>query len=176
MRGITADLFLFYLFCCNRVRYTGIFQPAQLPSLLYFGYVIGPYLLLNPFKACQLLWVYFGVMITFYLTSFFSDYIMNMRNISIACLFSIPIIFLLTKQKSIESRRIRLFQITEYLGKMTYGLYVYSGIVITLNLTVFHIKKPILQLLTESLILFPLAIISYKYFELPFLKLKEKWR
>ena len=160
---------------------TGAISHEYFNPLNYLPCFVGGMLLAkinysNPSHLRQFLWISLGIMICGFAASGLGDYFMNAINLAIASLFTILIGLLLLKRKQVESVRLRLFRLTEYLGKMTYGLYVYSGIVITLNLTVFHIKNSFLQLLVESLILFPLAIISYKYFELPFLRLKEKWR
>ena len=65
-------------------------------------------------------------------------------------------------------------------GKLSYGLYCFHGITITfVNLLLQHFKIDIsiwlLVLIYFSLNYF-IAAISYKYLELPFLKLKNRWR
>lgn len=82
------------------------------------------------------------------------------------------VLYLLTTTKAAVSK---LLAPTEYLGKLTYGLYVYSGLVFTFNIVVLKVKEPILKQLTEFILIVVLAYISYRFFEKPFLRLKKRW-
>jgi Predicted acyltransferases len=70
----------------------------------------------------------------------------------------------------------KIFKATEYLGKYTYGLYVYSGFVIAFFLTNVHINSIILKAFIEFALLLPLSWLSYHLFEEKFLKLKHLFR
>lgn len=68
-----------------------------------------------------------------------------------------------------------LFKVTEYLGKYTYGLYVYSGfVIIFFNLANFFESK-ILTIFSELTLTFFIAYCSYHFFEKRFLRLKKKF-
>lgn len=68
----------------------------------------------------------------------------------------------------------------DYLGKISYGLYCYQGLVITFG-TLFILPKlpldlhPFIHFINLSLLIF-VSHFSYKYFESPFLKLKNRFR
>lgn len=84
------------------------------------------------------------------------------------------------ENKIFEGGKIELFN---YLGKISYGLYCFHGVVITLFIVVMrHFDIP--QSMGMVFILFPVAIfcttilishLSYRYFERYFLKLKAKF-
>ena len=73
-----------------------------------------------------------------------------------------------------------LYKIFEELGKYTYGLYVYSGLVITVFLFAMdklHFVMPLyLVFLLQLLILIVISKLSYKYYEERFLRLSSKYR
>jgi peptidoglycan/LPS O-acetylase OafA/YrhL len=69
--------------------------------------------------------------------------------------------------------------ILHYFGKLTYALYMFNPVVIG-ALIFFSYKYPVLQngwlyMVLVNVIVFGLSIISYKYFEMPFLLLKDKF-
>lgn len=79
-------------------------------------------------------------------------------------------------------------QFLVYLGKISYGLYVYHGLGITLTLlfcaslarsqadTFFlQVMKQVLESAISLIITFVIAALSYKWLEEPFLKLKERF-
>lgn len=68
------------------------------------------------------------------------------------------------------------FRITEKLGIYTYGLYVYSGFVITFSLEFPLSQNSFIQWLYTFLLLLLTAVISYHVYEIRFLQLKEKFR
>lgn len=69
----------------------------------------------------------------------------------------------------------KLLSPTEFLGKLTYGLYIYSGLVFTFNIVVLKLKDPIIKQITEFTLIFLVAYISYRFFEKPILQFKKKW-
>ena len=69
-----------------------------------------------------------------------------------------------------------------YLGKISYGLYCYHGLVLTMAakiLSVYPVTGQIMLKLVIPALLFLFttlaASVSYAYFEKPFLRLKEKY-
>ena len=70
----------------------------------------------------------------------------------------------------------KLFKTTEYLGQYTYGLYVYSGFIITFGIKFIPIGNIYLSMIIKLIILIPVAIASYHLFEQRFLILKNKYR
>jgi len=73
-----------------------------------------------------------------------------------------------------------LYKLFEELGKYTYGLYVYSGLIITAFLFTikrFHLAAPLyLVFFSQLLILLIVAKVSYKWYEEKFLRLSNKFR
>ncbi len=69
-----------------------------------------------------------------------------------------------------------LFNLTELLGKYTYGLYVYSGFVIAFVVTTLSIQSSLIKALIELAILVPLSLLSYHFFEVKFLRLKTAFQ
>lgn len=68
-----------------------------------------------------------------------------------------------------------IFRLTEYLGKYTYGLYMYSGLMIILiNKT--PLKEHIFAIPLKFILTVIAAFLSYHLFESQFLKLKSKFR
>lgn len=68
----------------------------------------------------------------------------------------------------------------DYLGKISYGLYCYQGLVITFGTLFILPKLPVdfrwMIPLIQFCILIFVSHFSYKYFESPFLKLKDRFR
>ncbi len=85
----------------------------------------------------------------------------------------------------LNKKKSRLERKTEYLGTVSYGLYIYHLIALTIVLNVLeyfglnynqmNFSKWILVVISTLLLVVLLASNSYKYFERPFLKLKEKF-
>lgn len=94
----------------------------------------------------------------------------------IACCYSALLLLVLLAVRKLQASTNWFLQLSEAAGKYTYGLYVYSGLVITLQLTIFEINNPLLAALVLSVILFAVAIISYHLYEKPFLALKNRFR
>lgn len=82
-----------------------------------------------------------------------------------------------------NKHRTAIFEKNRFLiftGKLSYGLYCYHGITITfINLLLqhFRINMPnVLLVVIYFMVNYFIAIISYNYLELPFLRLKNRWR
>ncbi len=97
-------------------------------------------------------------------------------------LFIIYVSLFITEQM-INTSRTNIFSNNRFLiltGKLSYGLYCFHGITITfVNLLLQHFKINIMSWLLVIIyftINYLIAAISYNYLELPFLKLKSKWR
>lgn len=151
----------------NPLNYLPCFVGGMLLAKIYVHY---PHKLQVFFGACA------AIIPTILLLRLLSPYFQNCSNLPIAAIFCMAVTGLLLFREKAEIIAVQYLKVPEWLGKLTYGLYVYSGIVITLHLTVLHIKNAYLQFLVESVLLIIVAVISYKYYELPFLRLKEKWR
>jgi peptidoglycan/LPS O-acetylase OafA/YrhL len=65
---------------------------------------------------------------------------------------------------------------TEYLGRYTYGLYVYSGFILTIVIKSMPWSNVWYKLSTESILLFTIAWLSYNYFEVFFINLKYSFQ
>lgn len=94
----------------------------------------------------------------------------------IACCYSALLLLVLLAERKLQTSTNWLVKLSEAAGKYTYGLYVYSGLVITLQLTIFEINNSLVAALVLSVILFSVAIFSYHFFEKPFLALKKRFR
>ena len=100
-------------------------------------------------------------------------------------IYSLFFAFLILEQSMGKNRlfnlgRIKLF---DYLGKISYGLYCYHGVVITLFVLILRTFRPA-QSAPEVFLIYPLLIfiltvlishLSYRYFEKYFLNLKDKF-
>jgi len=72
-------------------------------------------------------------------------------------------------------KHFKAFKLTEYLGKYTYGLYIYSGFVLTFGTKFIPIENPFLTFSIQLILLLTLAILSYHLYEKFFLKLKKRF-
>ena len=72
-------------------------------------------------------------------------------------------------------QNLKLFKLTEYWGKYTYGLYVYSGLIILLGASLIPTRYEI-QLVVIFVVLHVVAWISFEVFEKRFLQLKRRFR
>ncbi|HSQ44716.1 MAG TPA: hypothetical protein VLM16_06945, partial [Ginsengibacter sp.] len=86
-------------------------------------------------------------------------------------------------EQMINISRVKIFEKNNFLifsGKISYGLYCFHGITITvINLLIQYLNIDIsnwLLVLIYFAINYFIATISYFYLEMPFLKLKAKWR
>lgn len=89
--------------------------------------------------------------------------------------FAISLILICIKHSK-KIIRYPIFKTTEFLGKYTYGLYVYSGLVITFGNKYMPLNNLYLRIAFNLIILIFVAILSYHLFEKHFLKLKSKFR
>lgn len=95
-------------------------------------------------------------------------------NITLSLSF-VSLIFVSWKLSSYTGKT-KIFKITEYFGKYTYGLYIYSGfVIIFFNLTNLF-ESRIITIFAELILTFIVAYCSYQLFEKPFLRLKKKFR
>jgi len=95
-------------------------------------------------------------------------------NLSTSVLF-ISLIFVFINALS-KNNAPGILKITEFAGKYTYGLYVYSGIVLTFSKSLLTLNSTILTIITEFILLFALAFVSFHIYEKPFLRLKKRFR
>jgi peptidoglycan/LPS O-acetylase OafA/YrhL len=104
-------------------------------------------------------------------------FLTDLSNLKYALYCSIPLFLVVNFQKQllliIKNTSLK---ITEWLGKITYGLYVYSGIIITAVKMIIKPESAYTLFALSFIILLPVAWLSYKFFEQPFLKLKDRWR
>lgn len=89
--------------------------------------------------------------------------------------FFISLIFM-TINRQFFFKNFVLFKGTEKLGRLSYGLYIYSGFVITLVIKQLNLQNPYLNMLTALMLLLITAGVSYRYFEQFFLKMKRRFR
>lgn len=89
--------------------------------------------------------------------------------------FFLSLIFIVLKQQAYFQKYFSLI-ITERLGRLSYGLYVYSGFVITFVLKAFQFNHHYSYFLISLVVLIGLASLSYYYYEKYFLQLKRKFR
>ena len=98
-------------------------------------------------------------------------------------LFSIFFSFIILEQTYCDNSIIKVSRIKyfNFFGKLSYGLYCYHGIMITI---VLQVNKLFMESLINSLALYPILIfvstlmvsyISFRFYESKFLKLKYKF-
>jgi peptidoglycan/LPS O-acetylase OafA/YrhL len=107
------------------------------------------------------------VMVSFWFPAF--DRIFNASFAVFAASFLLLIIYVLQQKRY---RRL-LPSFTEFLGRYTYGLYVYSGFVLTFAGLLVSTSNGYLLVLIEFSILLVISVISYHIFEKRFLELKD---
>jgi peptidoglycan/LPS O-acetylase OafA/YrhL len=107
---------------------------------------------------------------------FNTDAIRPFRNIPTSFMFGSMILLAIRVFENPAWQKTILFQWTEEAGRYTYGLYVFSGFVITFTGYFLPIKQPVLFLIVEFALLFTLAFLSYHLYEKWFLKLKRFYR
>jgi peptidoglycan/LPS O-acetylase OafA/YrhL len=107
---------------------------------------------------------------------FISEYNLVWFRIGLATLFFciILIVHHLTTLASFKNNF--LFKSLEYLGKYTYGLYMYSGFVLMVFFTIMKESNPYFIILLSFIANVVIAILSYHFYEKYFLRLKSKFR
>jgi peptidoglycan/LPS O-acetylase OafA/YrhL len=140
----------------------------------------GIFALLSFYNSSWLKWltlnsVFYASIATVLLLILSDFYIMYVHYQFFSALFGIIILNLATN-KNIKIQLENIY--FNYLGNISYGLYMYHPIAIVISIVLcFSIG------ITDNFILYPLCLfltilmasISYKYYELPFLKIKEKY-
>lgn len=66
-----------------------------------------------------------------------------------------------------------LFKLTEKLGKYTFGLYVYSGFVLSIFPKLFIVTNPYISFTFKLFVLLIISMLSYHLFEKHFIRLKK---
>jgi peptidoglycan/LPS O-acetylase OafA/YrhL len=144
---------------------------------------LGAYLFFNNYNLVQRFkskWVEISAWLFFIIVAANKFHITSIIDHEIISLFTLIIIFnQIDNPNKIISLENKLF---DYLGKISFGLYVYNPLVIYLMSYVFNyititnivIKKSVIYVLVILAIIF-VAHISYNYFEKYFLKLKYKY-
>ena len=95
-------------------------------------------------------------------------------NIFISIFFSILLLLMISFGNKLV--KFNFFKITEHLGKYSYGLYVYSGLVITLFSKIIFTELFYINIVLQFITLLLLAYTSYHLYEKRFLKLKAYFR
>lgn len=101
------------------------------------------------------------------------------------CYFSLLFAYLILDQTMGQNRLFNMgrYQLINYLGKISYGLYCFHGVVVTLMILLLRqslFKEGLLlSLFVLPLVIFLLSVLlshlSYRYFEQYFLRLKERF-
>ncbi|AVR43999.1 hypothetical protein C7S20_01255 [Christiangramia fulva] len=105
---------------------------------------------------------------------FISFQIPSLFNLALSCWF-VSLIFVSWKL-SFFIKKNWLFRCSEYLGKFTYGLYVYSGFVIIFYKKIEIFDSKALTVAAMLVTTFLISFFSYHFFEKHFLHLKKKFR
>jgi peptidoglycan/LPS O-acetylase OafA/YrhL len=130
----------------------------------------------------------FAIYILFILIYFYRDEVL-IRNELIRVfervLIALVILFIILEQNFSKNSFFKISKIKLFtrLGRISYGLYClhFIGVLIAINFTKFlHINTEIWQIIlleTSLALVFTviISVISYRYFEKPFLKMKEKY-
>jgi peptidoglycan/LPS O-acetylase OafA/YrhL len=69
----------------------------------------------------------------------------------------------------------KIFYPTEILGRYSYGLYVYSGIIITFGKKYLPYQNELIIFFIELIVLFIVSILSYHIFEKRFIDMKKRF-
>ncbi len=97
-------------------------------------------------------------------------------NLLVSIDFGILILLTLKFFSTKKNQNLKFVSIMEKLGVYTYGLYVYSGFVITFGLKYIDQSNLLIAIVLELLILILIASLSYHLYEKHFLQLKKYFR
>jgi peptidoglycan/LPS O-acetylase OafA/YrhL len=95
------------------------------------------------------------------------------KSILIYC-FTYSIAALIYYFKKLKLQKLFIFKLTEYLGKYTYGLYIFHGFILSFPLLKKLKLNPVLEVSIDLCLIFLISFISYQLFEKHFLKLKPR--
>ena len=123
-----------------------------------------------------MLWVYASLLLIFGTYTYTTGQGIRYHLLTIAFGSSCVIICILLLQTFLSKWTNRCYHWMENAGNYTYGLYMYSGIAITINIGFLDIKNPLLAAIVVTIILIILTAISYRFMELPLLRLKSRFR
>jgi peptidoglycan/LPS O-acetylase OafA/YrhL len=151
----------------NSLNYLADFAAGMCLAKLYL------YLSKISLKANALAMIFFGLLSYFFLKMEGFTYF---AKIPLSILFSAVILFTIKIFTFRFFNQNVFFLKTEYLGKYTFGLYVYSGFVMTFGSKFIHFENTILNIMAQLTILLVLSLLSYHLFEKPFLNLKGRFR
>lgn len=129
-------------------------------------------------KRIKNIHAFYGTILSLGLFYFLSldDYADNFLNIPASIIFALIISVTINFFNIAFIKESIVIRITEYWGKYTYGLYVLSGLTITLGIGLFRDWPIIFSAIFKFVILLPLAWLSYNWFEKKFLNIKTKFR
>lgn len=83
--------------------------------------------------------------------------------------------YVLSVKMGVMVNRILSVRFLRYTGKVSYGLYVYHAMVFFLFHRYVHIGLPLVNFVICFVLAYVVAGLSYRYFETPFLRLKDRW-
>jgi peptidoglycan/LPS O-acetylase OafA/YrhL len=176
------------------VVYFGVFFSDYLPflqtfymfffyfSISGFGSVLFLKSTINPIRNNVMLFGSGVLFVLYFTTSFFSDHLpMPFYHLFSMCLFTVLLCTIIRKPLPLLANRK-----FEYLGKISYGMYMYHFIVVQIVGFVYLKMVSKMQLADATVIVFFYAFVilgtvitahlSYNYFEKFFLKLKSRYR
>ena len=104
------------------------------------------------------------------------NYLLYFVKLPLAVFFSVIVLFTVKIFSFPFVSKNKIFLLTEYLGKYTFGLYVYSGFIISFGSKFIWIENLWLRFFLQLLLLFFISFFSYHFFEKPFLQLKSRFR
>ena len=170
-------VYSFYLFLLIEGKFTNeYFNPLSYLPCFISGMLIAKIffqqknLLLKTLIAYIIVFAIVGIGLYMFEWNEFFGYLFN------TCIYSSLLLLVLLGQNYFALSIQPIFRFFETAGKYTYGLYVYSGLAITLELTVIPIDNPLVAALFVTLVLVAMAVISYHLYEQPFLRLKRYFR
>lgn len=169
--GVLVEYALSYVYE-NTLVYSGVYLMGVLVGAIgYRRSTISKWFFINDKKTAYI--VCFLAILFFAIASFISSFVLREHIITVGFLFLIVMICYTPIRLSfiLSNDRVR------YLGKISYGLYCYHAIVITLMTKYFISDKvhlePLFQALVVLLLSIFVSVVSYELFEKRFLRLKN---